>query len=448
MANHRRLSVLDSTFLRIETPDTPMHVGALMEFAIPDGAPATFVADIVARMREPQPLRRPFNQLLTHGPTSVLAPAAATVETIDMEYHVRHSALPAPGSERELGDLVSHLHSTLLDRTRPMWTSHVIEGLEGNRFAIYMKMHHSLTDGINGIRVATDQLARSVDGDWQPPWQAPTEPRARRAKREGGKGLAPHRALTSLARGFVGLRGGGEPVRLPFQAPRSALNLRVTNARRVATQQLGMERMQAIGRRTSTSLNDVFVALCGDALRRYLGDLGQLPERTLIAGVPVSLRSEGDDGGNAVGYLWADLGTDTDDPLERLEAVRRSMAAAKAHLQRMPSQVRPTFTLLTMSLPVLAVLSGQSPKLPRPPMNVTVSNVPGPRETLYLAGAEMLTCYPISLVFQGMGLNITSVSYRGAFNVGVVGSRDTLPSLQKIAVHLGEALTRLEEASS
>lgn len=444
----RRLSVLDSTFLQIETTDTPMHVGALMEFALPDNAGQDFVSNVVAKLREPRPLRRPFNQRLVRTATSALAPAATTVESIDMEYHVRHTALPRPGSERELGELVSHLHSARLDRSRPLWTCHVIEGLDDGRFAIYVKIHHSLTDGINGIRLATDQLALSADSDWRAPWHAPDEEKPRRRRKAGGADLlGPIKTVAGVGRGLATLRQGPEPVVLPFQAPASAFNLKVTNARRVATQRLEMARMKAVATQTSTSLNDVFVALCGDALRRYLIDHDQLPERSLVAGVPVSLRQEGEQGGNAVGFLWADLGTDTDDPLLRLDAVHRSMTAAKEHLKSMPTAAQPTFTMLTMVLPVATLLSGQAPRLPRPAMNVTVSNVPGPRETRYLEGAEMLTCHPISLVFQGMGLNITSVSYAGAFNVGVVGSRDTLPSLQKIAVHLGEALDRLEEVT-
>lgn len=443
----RRLSLLDSTFLRIETNDTPMHVGALMEYAIPDGSPASFVADIVAQMRETRQIRRPFNQCLVSTPTSLLAPATVTVDELDLDYHVRHVALPSPGDQRTLGDLISHLHAVRLDRSRPMWTCHVIEGIEGGRFAIYMKMSHALTDGVNGIRIATDQLARTPDGDWLAPWHAPAQTSGRRRRSSKSSGRAPHRTVAALTRAVINLRRAEGPIHLPFQAPPSALNLPVTNARRVATQPLDMGRMRKIADRTSTSLNDVFVAVCGDALRRYLTDVDKLPVRSLIAGVPVSLRAKGEDGGNAVGYLWADLGTSIADPLERLEAVHTSMGAAKRHLRSIPTGARSTFTLLTMSLPVLSVISGQSARLPRPPMNVTVSNVPGPREVLYLGGAELLTCYPVSMVFQGMGLNITSVSYHGGFNVGVVGSRDSLPSLQKIAVYLGEGLDRLETAA-
>lgn len=450
MSESHRLSVLDSTFLRIETGETPMHVGALLVFTLPADAPSGFVSDVVARLREPLPLRRPFNQVLAGGALSRIVPAARTVETIDMEYHVRHTALPAPGGERELGELISHLHSTRLDRSRPMWTAHVIEGLDRSRFAIYIKVHHSLTDGVNGIRLGTDNLATRPEGEWRAPWHQPVSPPVRRPRTPRQRaGLAPHHTVAALAKGLGSLRRkdtGAEPVRVPFEAPPSALNAPVTNARRVATQQLDLERIRGIAKRAGVSLNDVFVALCGDALRAYLLEHEALPGKSLVAGVPVNLREEGQQGGNAVGFLWSVLGTEYADPVERLAAVHRSMGAAKSHLQGIASPVRPAFTLMTMALPVAVLMSGQGSRFRRPSMNVTISNVPGPTETRYVGGATMDACYPISLLFQGLGLNITCISYAGKLNVGIVGGRDALPSLQKIAVHLAYALDALERA--
>lgn len=446
----RFLSVLDSTFLRIETIETPMHIGMLMEFTIPESAGPGFLRDLVGELREPRPLRPPFNQVLRSSLVSRLAPASRTIEALDMEYHVRHTALPAPGGERALGELVSHLHGTVLDRTRPLWTCHVIEGLDEHRFALYVKIHHSLTDGINGLRLATGQLATTPEGAWLPPWQqAPQSQNEERPPRKKGTPFAPLQAAGSFVRGLTALQrtdADAEPVRVPFEAPPSMLNAPVTNARRVATQQFDMERLRAVGSRHGHSLNDVFLAVCGEALRRYLLDHDMLPNRSLVAGVPVSLREEGQEGGNAVGFVWAALGTDVTDPVERLETVHRSMTAAKDHLRAMAPSARPAFTLMTMALPTAVLLSGQASRLPLPSMNVTISNVPGPHEARYLGGARLDACYPMSLLFQGLGLNITCISYDGRLNVGVVGGRDALPSLQKIAVYLNEALDDLEGA--
>ncbi|WP_418002228.1 WS/DGAT/MGAT family O-acyltransferase [Mycobacterium sp. PDNC021] len=442
-----RLPLLDSTFLRIDTPDTPMHVATLQIFALPEDVGPDFVTDLVADFRAPRPLRKPFDQTLAGGLLSGVAPAWDTVEQLDMEYHVRHTALPAPGGERQLGDLISHLHSTRLDRTRPLWTCHVIEGLENGRFAVYTKMHHSVTDGVNGVRLVTEQLATTPDGPSQAPWQQPVAAPPRRRRGGAGQSLSPWRAVGELGRGLAGLvrlGGDGDPVRLPFEAPQSILNGRVTNARRVATQQLDMSRMQDIAKRHAASLNDVFLAVCGAALRRYLADQNALPERSLIAGVPVNLRGEGQEGGNAVGFLWSELGTDVADPRERLGVIQRSMAAAKDHLRGMAGPVRPVFTLLTMALPVAVLISGQATRVYRPPMNVTISNVPGPADARYLRGARMEACYPVSLAFQGLGLNITCISYDGQLNLSVVGSRDAVPHLQHIAVYIGEALNEFD----
>jgi WS/DGAT/MGAT family acyltransferase len=424
-----------------------MHVGGLQVFSLPDDAGPDFIAEVVAAFREPVALRKPFNFVLAGGLLSAVAPAWEVVEQVDMEYHVRHTALPSPGGERELGDLISHLHSTLLDRTRPLWTCHVIEGLENRRFAIYLKMHHAFTDGVNGVRLAVDQLAKTPDGEWRAPWQQPPTTMDRRSRERGEREpFSSWRAPIELGRGMLGLAsryGEHERVRLPFEAPQSILNGRVTNARRVATQQLDMGRIREVAKCQDASVNDVFLAMCGAALRRYLSDRDALPERPLIAGVPVNLREEGQEGGNAVGFLWASLGTDVADPRERLEAIRRSMGAAKDHLRGIASPVRPAFTLLTMALPVTALISGQATHIPRPPMNVTISNVPGPAETRYLNGAGLEALYPVSLAFQGLGLNITCVSYDGRLNIGVIGSRDALPHLQHIAVYIGEALDGL-----
>jgi diacylglycerol O-acyltransferase len=447
-----RLSLLDSTFLRIETAETPMHVGALQIFSIPDGASRDFVSEVVAMYRRPRPIAHPFNQVLVGGPRSIVSPSARTIDEIDIEYHVRHTALPASGGERKLGELVSHLHSTVLDRTRPLWTCHVIEGLDQNRFAVYLKIHHALTDGVNGMRLAGGALASEPDGVSRAPWQEPDASggSAKKLGKSGQGGGTPlYKWPFELAQGVTGLvrsRLGGEPVRVAFEAPDSILNGQITNARRVATQQLDLSRVKEIGRRSDASVNDIFLAVCGAALRRYLLDCDALPARSLIAGVPVNLREEGQEGGNAAGFLWATLGTDLSDPVERLEAVKKSMKAAKDHIRSMSGSVRSTFSMMTMGSTVVTLLSGQGARL-RPSMNVTISNVPGPRSRLYLNGARLEAFYPVSLAFQGLGMNITCISYADRLNIGVVGGRDGLPHLQRVAIYIAEALDELDAAA-
>ncbi|MCK5771754.1 wax ester/triacylglycerol synthase family O-acyltransferase [Algiphilus sp.] len=453
----RRLSLLDATFLQIERRETPMHVAALQVFQLPDDASADFCRSVVQKLRGPEKLGRPWNLRLAQVPLSRMAPATETAPTIDMAYHVRHTCLPAPGGERELGELISHLHSTTLDRSRPLWTCHVIEGLENGRFAIYTKVHHALVDGIKGMHLLTRGLATTPGTDnWMVPWAEVAS--AGRRKRAGGEaagrsgsGGVPLTQWPRLAARSMRplLRRPGsrddETVRLPFEAPRSILNGPVTGARRVATQRFPLARIKTLARRADCSVNDIFLALCGAALRRHLLDNGKLPERSLIAGVPVSLRAESgdDEAGNAVGFLWSVLGTELSDPQARLAAIRRSMQASKAHLQSLPGAARSVYTMSTMAPAIGVLLSGQGARL-RPSMNVVISNVPGPDRALYLDGARMEAMYPVSIPIQGLGLNITCVSYDGQLTVGFTGSRDSLPRLQRIAVYAGEALDELE----
>lgn len=448
------MSLLDATFLTVESPETPMHVAALQIFQIPAGAPDSFVRDIVTEFRSPAPLVPPFGLQLAGGPLARITPALEPADDVDLEYHIRHTAIPAPGGERELGELISHLHTMKLDRSRPLWTCHVIDGLENNRFAVYTKMHHALTDGIGGMRMTTQALASEPTGNSCAPWQCPPPERDKRtadSRRFGlqsilGTGASLGRGGLALGRGVMGLSRltDSEPVRLPFEGPAvPALNGHVTAARRVATQQLDLKRIQAICERTDTSVNDVFLAICAGALRRYLADSGHLPEKPLLAGVPISLREPGETGANAIAFVWASLATDIAQPAARLKAIHESMEAAKGQLHTMAPGPRKVFALAMMAPAVAVITSGVADRV-RPPMNVTISNVPGPRHAMYLNGARLEAIYPVSTTFQGLALNITCVTYDGQFNIGFTGSRDSLPHLQRLAVYTGEALDELE----
>ena len=447
----KRLSILDATFLHLETKETPMHVASLMTFKLPEGAPRDFVRNLVQIYRAPVPLSSPWNLKLTRVPLSGVAPAVSEDKGIDLDYHVQHAALPEPGGERELGELISYLHGQTLDRSRPLWTCHIVEGLEGGRFAIYIKIHHALTDGINGIRMVSRSLAQSPDGAWRAPWQAENSliRKSRRPAKGGGATLKANQWPSILRQAMSPIFSKQDvmavPVKLPFQAPRSALNGPVTAARRVATQLLDLQRIQALAIKAESSVNDIFLTLCSSALRKHLISQGALPDDSLVAAVPVSLREPGVDGGNAVGFLWASLASDLLDPLARLHAIRASMQASKSHLRSLPPQARSFYTMLTMAPAIGAMLSGLGARV-RPPMNLTISNVPGPEQRLYLSGADLEAIYPISVPLQGQGLNITCISYAGALDVGFTGSRDSLPKLQKIAVYTGEALDELEYA--
>ena len=365
--------------------------------------------------------------------------------------------MPKPGGERELGVLVSRLHSHPLDFNRPLWEAHIIEGLENKRFALYMKMHHSMVDGVGGMRMLQKMMVPDPKASaLPPPWAI-------------GRGTGPRDGTRPPPRVFQRLRAQcaaapqvGKAVghvvaerfrrrvvmdeTLPFEGPRSLLNQRVSGQRRFATQFYDLARIKAVAKAASVSVNDVFLALCSGALRRYLAEVQALPEASLTAGIPVSIRPEGDDeSSNAISFIIASLHTDFSDPLDRLQAIRRSTEAAKAQLHKLPAAGLTSYTMLFMAPFMVQLLAGLG-GVARPMFNITVSNVPGPTVPLYFNGARMEQMYPVSLLTHGQGLNITCLSYAGQFNIGLTGCRDSLPHMQRLAVYMGDTLAELEQA--
>jgi WS/DGAT/MGAT family acyltransferase len=461
------LNPLDISWTQVESRDTPMHVAGLMPFLLPDGAGPDFLRELVADLRNSREFMPPWNYCLRGPGLTHPRPVWMELEEIDLEYHVRHSALPRPGGERELGQLVARLHSQPLDLTRPPWEFHLIEGLEGRRFAIYLKMHHSLIDGISGVRLLTrcmsDDPGRSMS--LPPFWSPSLEKQVRRERPaapsptlEGviealtGAIGAQVRSVPQLVKAFASmLVPGGESdpaFKLPFDAPRSVMNGRVRGQRRVATQLFQLDRLKAVASAGHCTLNDVVLAICGDALRRFLQDEDQLPDKSLTAGIPVSVRPADDEGtGTQVTFIIGTLGTDIDDPLARLHAVAASTRAAKAHFRTLPRDAITQYTMLLMAPSILSMLTPIAGRT-RPMFNVTVSNVPGPTRPLYFRGARMEASYPISLISHGIGLNITCQSYADVIAFAFVGCRDTLPHLQNLAVYTADALAALEAAQA
>jgi diacylglycerol O-acyltransferase len=458
------LKTNDSAWLFTDSHRTPMQVGMLATFRVPEDRP-TFVADLVTRWRETKEFAPPFNYLYKSRPV----PSWVELESdqIDLDYHLRHSALPAPGSQRELGVLVSRLHSSMLDRRYPLWECHVIEGLEEDRWSLYIKAHHSQVDGVGGIRLLRRTLSVDPDArDMLPPWAIGTRgpdqsgvlksvPKAveRAAVGIGDRvrgGVRSSAAVAgSLARtyteSFTGL-GAAEDRAVPYRAPKSIFNGRIHTPRRIATQHYPVERLRDVAKAADASLNDVFLTLCGGALRRYLLEQDAMPDADLTANVPVSVRRGHSAGvGNAITFLYARLRVDLADPVERIAAIRSSTQLGKERLPEVGPAAMDAYTGALM-LPFIgqAVLGmgGRG----RPASNLVISNVPGPAETRYLDGSPMEEIYPVSLLFNGQALNITAVSYDGEFNIGFTGCRDSIPHLQRIAVYCGEELDTLEAA--
>lgn len=440
------LGTTDRFLLKLESPETPAHTASLSTFKTPADAGPEFMQNLMRELFALPVSAPPFNYLLVNKHSKrweILEP-----EEVDIDYHVRHSALPWPGGERELGMLISRLHARPLDFSRPLWEFHVIEGLEGGRFATYMKMHHALADGVAVVKLLSKSLTAKPGERLRAPWArtvAPTYPRKpeiakppdQPAKRSLFSAIAKvfKTAKKRPSRGFVG----------PFVAPKSVFNTRIAAARRYSTQQLELARLKAIGKAHNASVNDVFLSLVSTALRRYLIEIEALPDRPLVAAVPAATLRDVDDGlGNAVTVIYTTLGTDLDDPVGRLHVIQDSMAQGKQFISELrPRQIAIVNALSLVPAALFNLIGGGAPS--RPIVNVTVSNVPGPRDTLWMGSAECQALYPCSMIVQAQALNITARGYRDKLNIGVVAARDLLPSIQRIVVYMREAMEEMEQ---
>jgi diacylglycerol O-acyltransferase / wax synthase len=455
----RRVSPVDAAWLALESRDTPMHVGGLFEFTLPPDASEGYLQRLFARMREPHVIPAPWNLKLVELPLlGSRVPMMRETRDVDLDYHVRHSALPHPGGQRELGVLVSRLHSHQLDLRRPLWEVHLIEGLEGNRFAMYSKMHHSLVDGVSGMRLIMRTLSPDPEqGGTASFWTVGAGERSPRSAPPAGRGGALSKPVEAIRDG-AGAAGGvtraalelamaaidGRALQAPYTAPSSALGGRLGGQRRFATQQYELARVKRLARAAGCTLNDVVLYLSGSALRRYLTEHARVPERPLIAGIPVNLRDAEDQSmGTSIGVMIAELGTNVADPRERLEAIRRSTSEAKRHLSQLPAGARTSYTLLVNAPYIAGLMLGLGGHAPVP-FNVGISNVPGPPEPLYMNGSRLDALYPLSLLMHGNALNITCVSYAGTLDFGFTGARDTMPHLQRLAIYMGDSLEEIE----
>ena len=456
----RALSPMDASWLHIESQDSPMQVGVMAIFSMPKDAPDNFVGQIVDDFKQNNEFYPPWNQRLRSPKLKSLRHFWIDDNDLDLEYHVRHSALPRPGGERELGILVSRLHTNPLDFKRPLWEMHFIEGLEGDRFALYMKMHHSLIDGVGGSRMMDRIMAHSVEDSLTMPAFWAVKPDRRKKLNPVATATSAMGAVVGTAKSqgssFPGLiralrqtMGAGRrdnAMTAPYSAPKSILNGKISAPRRFATQQYSIKQLKELAAAADCTLNDIVLALCAGSLRRYLKEANALTKRPLTAGIPVSVRPADDDGaGNAISFIVATLATDIADPRQRLEAIKAATQEAKEHLQALPASAITQYTMVLMAPYILSMITGIAGRV-RPMFNVTVSNVPGPKEYLYLRGARMEAAYPVSLVMHGQALNITCQSYVDTLNFGFTGCRNTVPHMQRLAVYMAEALEELEQA--
>ncbi|MCW5650265.1 MAG: wax ester/triacylglycerol synthase family O-acyltransferase [Ramlibacter sp.] len=457
--NH--LSGLDAMFLHIESPEMPMHIGSLNVLDLPEGHDGEFFEQareaIAARLH----LAPVFTRKLALMPFDLSDPVWVEDEDIDIDYHVRHISLPKPGTNRQLQQYVARLHSTLLDRSRPLWEIFIIDGLKSGQVALYAKVHHAGIDGQGGVAVAKALF------DLEPRGRVIKAPRPRPRRNEYQLGMAElagaalrnavhqYAKLLRMAPSMLravrdvavpakdanGKRAWGLPRNFKLFGPRTLLNVAITNQRTFAGRTISLAETKSIAKAFGASLNDVVMTTTAGALRRYLQEYDNLPAKPLVAAVPVSLRAAGDESANnQVSMLAMTLATDIADPVERLRAIHAASDANKQMMGRVKAAIPNDFPMLGAPWLVsgLASLWGRSRVMNviPPVANLVISNVAGIPVPLYFAGARMACYYPVSIPAHGMALNVTVQSYNGRMDYGLIACRRIVPDINDLGDYL------------
>lgn len=453
----KRLTLLDLGFIYLEKRNQPLHVAYLTILRPPADAPPDFVRKLVDRLRSYAVPVAPFNQRLD----SRLG-AAYWVEDpeFDINQHVVHIALPKPSGMRELLAMVSRMHASHLDRAYPLWRTYVIEGLEGGLIATYSKVHHAVADGIAGTRLTLRSMSANPDDILPPPWAVPPQGRrepaslltapvtgaVKLASRFGGAFESLPAIARELRRSIREHRSENPDFVAGNKAPPSILNQPISASRRFLARSFDMARLKAAGRALGGTVNDMMLAMCSHALRHYLLELGELPARPLIAGVPMSTRRDRSDSGNQISFMLANLGTHLDDPQARLRCIIGSIEHSKQRFATMKPGEILGYAAALMSPGLLNMLA--RPRHGALAFNLVISNVPGPRGALYWQGCAVEGMYPVSVVVDGMALNITASSRSGALDFGVLACRRTLPKVDRLMGLLEDGLAELEQMAA
>jgi diacylglycerol O-acyltransferase / wax synthase len=451
-----RLSGLDSAFLSLETPQVHLHVAIV---AVVD--PAT--------MAEPYSFDRlkgfisqrllpvaAFRRRIVEVPFRLNHPIWVEDPNLDLDYHIRRHALPAPGGPLDLSELAGSLAGVPLDRSRPLWEIHVVEGLHDGNVALVGKIHHAAVDGVSGAELFVHLMDLTPDGDGASATRSGTAAPATGGA-DGAAGAAspappaPERIPSDVE--LVGHDPGTVVGALPLRAPRAPWNASITPHRRVAFARVSLDDVRRVRAGFDVKVNDVVLALVSGSIRAYLSERGQLPDSPLVGMCPVSVRTEDEKGrqDNRVSAMFVHLRTDIDDVDERLRAIAVTTRGAKADhhalgarfLQNWAEHAAPgTFALASRLYSALGVADRH------PPIhNLVVSNVPGPDFPLYLAGGRLVATYPLGPVMEGAGLNVTVLSYLGNMDFGFMACAELVPDVWDLADHIETSMAELLAAA-
>jgi len=475
----RRLSGLDAAFLALETPTSTGHVGGLSILDAREGSPALTLAHLTALLESRIGAVPVLRQRLMTVPLGIDQPVWVDDVHFDIGYHLRELALPEPGSDEQLAEQVARIHARPLDRARPLWEAYHISGLTGGRTALYTKVHHAAIDGVSGaeLLMVLFDLSPEAHGVPEPaPFSPRPEPRrsvlgARGLVRLAWRPVEVTRIATRAVRAipamgpivgpvvaaWVGAGRAGEAdgqvltSPTPLVAPQTPFNVAISPHRRFAFGSLSLADVKLVKNTFGVSVNDVVMAICAGALRSWLIAHDALPDGPLVAMVPVSIRSDASDQpGNKVSAMLAALPTNVEDPVERLSVTRRATAVAKSQQAFIPQGLVDEVTdfappALTARVARVTFASRVLHRLPA--FNVVISNVPGPNIPVYLAGAQLLAHYPVSVVTDGVALNITLIGYLDQLHFGITVAREVMPDVDEVMADLGRELALLVEAA-
>ncbi len=455
------LSGIDGAFLNLETAATPMHVGSLHLFEVPSGYTRDFYAAVKRMMktRMVPVLRRRLAAL----PLQLANPVWVQDE-VDLDWHIRRVQLPAPGTWAQLETVVADLHAERLDRSRPLWMMVVLDGLATGEKAYYFKIHHAMLDGQAGVALAGALFDTSPDASTRkrtarpPAHSAPgtLALAAAAVRHDVAQYIKLVRELPGVVRTLAGIVRGSaasdlsELKRSISFGPRTMLNVAITAERGFATAAVPRAELKLIAAANAATVNDVVLALCSGALRRYLKRNASIPRKSLIASMPISLREQGNTDFRTQATLsLVSLATNIADPIKRLRAIRDSAGATKEVARQARSVIPTDFPLLGVPwiLGALASLYGRSSVVDALPVlaNVLVSNVPGPPVPLYVDGLRMSGYWPLSIVEHGVGLNITLISYAGQLCLGFTAARCAVPDARQLADDFLDAHEELKQ---
>jgi len=501
MSDAKKLSSMDASFLYLETPEMPMHVGSMAIFRLPEDYKGNFFEDFKAMIASRLHIAPILKARLQKTPLDIDHPSWVEDDQFDIDRHIFRGSLPAPYDRATLERIVGWMHAKLLNRARPLWEFYVFEGMKDNEIGLYSKMHHACIDGGAGAALtnmiydvtpvprevppptATRKLEpREVAANfldsyqqlWRQPFDASAPARTLELPRSGKNDLGSilfDNAMFQIENAvkFAGsipsvLKSVSEVVGkvtdpksrdsiASMASPPTILNKTISSERSFAGTSISLSRAKALAKKSGGKLNDVVLALASGVVRRYLKEQGALPAKSMTAAVPISLREEGNtDANNQVFGMICSIATNVDDPRTRLETIIAQSTKSKemSHpLRALMPQVTNLSMLgapiMTQILALLYSRSNLSDVLP-PAANITVSNVPGPRQTLYAVGAELLHIFPVSISTHGLALNITVQSYRDQLDFGFIAGANIIPHVQVLCDMLPEEFDALEAA--